>query len=170
MAGYLLGLGDRHMMNIRMKTKAAQLVHSDFGDCFEVAQHRTDFPEKVPFRLSRQLVSALEVAGIGGTFRNSCQMIVSLLRQNIDQIVGLLSVFTYDPLKQWAPGQTKDPQSSDQSPAAVKFMSRIMDKLQGNDFEGSRDLTPETQVDLLIQQATSLSNLCQMFKGWYPWW
>jgi FKBP12-rapamycin complex-associated protein len=168
MAGYLLGLGDRHMMNIMMKTKTAKLVHIDFGDCFEVAQNREAFPEKVPFRLSRQLINALEVAGINGTFRSSCQMIASLLRQNIDQIIGLLSVFTYDPLKQWSSGAVMG--SSEQSPEAVRFMGRIIDKLQGNDFEGRMNLTVEMQVDLLIEQATAGRNLCQMFKGWYAWW
>lgn len=38
-----------------------RVVHIDFGDCFEVAMQRDKFPEKVPFRLTRMLVSAMEV-------------------------------------------------------------------------------------------------------------
>jgi FKBP12-rapamycin complex-associated protein len=34
------------------------------GDCFEVAMHREKFPEKIPFRLTRMLVAAMEVSGI----------------------------------------------------------------------------------------------------------
>jgi FKBP12-rapamycin complex-associated protein len=38
-----------------------QVVHIDFGDCFEVAMERSKYPEKVPFRLTRMLVNAMEV-------------------------------------------------------------------------------------------------------------
>ncbi|MFN9907731.1 MAG: hypothetical protein ACK56F_16660 [bacterium] len=31
------------------------MVHIDFGDCWEVLQKRDEFPEKVPFRLTRML-------------------------------------------------------------------------------------------------------------------
>lgn len=39
-----------------------KVVHIDFGDCFEVAMQRDKFPEKVPFRLTRMLVNAMEVS------------------------------------------------------------------------------------------------------------
>jgi FKBP12-rapamycin complex-associated protein len=168
MAGYLLGLGDRHMMNIMMKTRTAKLVHIDFGDCFEVAQNRSLFPEKVPFRLSRQLTNALEVAGIRGTFRIASQNIVSLLRQNADHIVGILSVFTYDPIRQLALDEKLEVGESEQS--GPEIMGRIADKLNGDDIHEMKGLSVEAQVDLLIEQATSATNLCQMFKGWYAWW
>jgi FKBP12-rapamycin complex-associated protein len=167
MAGYLLGLGDRHMMNIMMDTRSGRLVHIDFGDCFEVAINRSQFPERVPFRLSRQLVLALELAGIRGTFRSACQMVLRLVRANMDQVLGLLSMFTYDPLHQWGAAEVSD---SEKSPEAKKFVRRIRDKLTGNDFQGSKDLSVEAQVDRLIDDATDPANLCQMFKGWYPWW
>ena len=48
------------------------MVHIDFGDCFEVAMKRNKFPEKVPFRLTRMLVKAMEAAGIDGHFRHTC--------------------------------------------------------------------------------------------------
>ncbi len=47
-------------------------MHIDFGDCFEVAMKRNKFPEKVPFRLTRMLVNAMEAAGINGHFRHTC--------------------------------------------------------------------------------------------------
>jgi FKBP12-rapamycin complex-associated protein len=166
MAGYILGLGDRHMCNIMMKQKTGKLVHIDFGDCFEVAQHRQRFPEKVPFRLTRLLINTLEVSGIKGTFRSSCQNLMVLLRQNSAQIVGLLSVFVDDPLRQWYVGEAKKSEETE----AVTILNRIKDKLNGNDFDGIRELNVEKQVDMLIEQATAPENLCKMFKGWYPWW
>jgi FKBP12-rapamycin complex-associated protein len=60
-AGYILGLGDRHPSNIMVDRATGHVVHIDFGDCFEVASLRDKFPEKVPFRLTRMLVNAMEV-------------------------------------------------------------------------------------------------------------
>lgn len=50
MAGYVLGLGDRHPSNLMVMRSSGQVVHIDFGDCFEVAALRDRFPEKIPFR------------------------------------------------------------------------------------------------------------------------
>ena len=61
MTGYVLGLGDRHPSNIMMERNSGKIIHIDFGDCFELAIQRDKFPEKVPFRLTRMLVNAMEV-------------------------------------------------------------------------------------------------------------
>ena len=57
MVGYVLGLGDRHPSNLMLDRKSGKVLHIDFGDCFEVAMQREKFPERVPFRLTRMLVS-----------------------------------------------------------------------------------------------------------------
>ena len=80
--GYILGLGDRHPSNLMMDRKTGKIIHIDFGDCFEVAMKRDKFPEKVPFRLTRMLIKALEVSGIEGTFRITCETVMKLLRDN----------------------------------------------------------------------------------------
>lgn len=67
--GYLLGLGDRHPSNLMLDRYSGKLLHIDFGDCFEASMHREKFPEKVPFRLTRMMVKAMEVSGIEGNFR-----------------------------------------------------------------------------------------------------
>lgn len=59
--GYVLGLGDRHPSNLMLQRHTCKILHIDFGDCFEVAMHRDKFPEKIPFRLTRMLVMAMEV-------------------------------------------------------------------------------------------------------------
>lgn len=61
MVGHILGLGDRHPSNIMVDRNSGQVIHIDFGDCFEVAMHREKFPEKIPFRLTRMLTNAMEV-------------------------------------------------------------------------------------------------------------
>ena len=98
MAGYILGLGDRHPSNIMMEEKSGKIFHIDFGDCFEVAQKRRKFPEKVPFRLTRMLIQALEISGIEGIFRITCENVMRVLRNNKDSLVGILTTFIHDPL------------------------------------------------------------------------
>lgn len=61
MVGYILGLGDRHPSNLMLDRMSGKILHIDFGDCFEVAMTREKFPEKIPFRLTRMLINAMEV-------------------------------------------------------------------------------------------------------------
>lgn len=199
MAGYILGLGDRHLSNIMIKKRSAKLVHIDFGDCFEVAQHRDKFPEKVPFRLSRILQNALELSSPKGTFLTCCQNIMAMFRENRHQIIGLLEVFIYDPLLQWLeqPSNVSGPASNttgerskvdgseddlefdngeggeailDESSSPMKILDRIKRKLKGAEITEGKILPVNDQVDYLINEATSTKNLCQMFRGWFPFW
>lgn len=53
---------------------------------------------------------------------------------------------------------------------AACVLKRINDKLTGNDFKRYKALDVPTQVDKLIQQATSVENLCQHYIGWCSFW
>jgi serine/threonine-protein kinase mTOR len=101
MVGYILGLGDRHPNNLLLNRNSGQIIHIDFGDCFEQAKLRSVHPEKVPFRLTRMLVSAMEVCGHLGTFRITSENVMRVLRSNSDSIVAVLEAFVYDPLLSW---------------------------------------------------------------------
>ncbi|KAJ5072006.1 serine/threonine-protein kinase mtor [Anaeramoeba ignava] len=101
MVGYILGLGDRHPSNIMMSKFSGKIIHIDFGDCFEVAIHRQIFPERIPFRLTRMLVNAMEVSGIEGTFKSTCKSLLDILRTNKDSLMAMLEAFVYDPLFSW---------------------------------------------------------------------
>jgi FKBP12-rapamycin complex-associated protein len=168
-AGYILGLGDRHLSNIMMKQRTAKLVHIDFGDCFEVAINREKFPEKVPFRLTRMLRSALEVSGIEGTFRMCCENAMQLIHDNREQIKGLLEVFVDDPLLQWIAAADQADDKGDQR-QSKKIIDRIDSKLTGEDFEPGKKYSAPDQVRRLIDAATRIESLCLMFRGWLPWW
>ncbi len=78
-----------------------KVVHIDFGDCFEVAMKREKFPEKVPFRLTRMLVKAMEACGIEGNFRSTCEMVMKVVRDNKESLLAVLEAFVYDPLINW---------------------------------------------------------------------
>lgn len=180
MAGYILGLGDRHPSNVMLDRHSSKILHIDFGDCFEVctpwrageaataltsgaayrpphvprtapprrpwpsrrlhpplrppaqvAVHRDKFPEKIPFRLTRMLVAAMEVravrlgdgecegssagastpptphpsgrqvSGVEGSFRSTCVAAMGVLRRNKDSVMAMLEAFVHDPLINW---------------------------------------------------------------------
>lgn len=84
--------------------------------------HRDKYPEKIPFRLTRMLVNAMEVAGIDGTFRATCENVMRVLRGNKESLMAVLEAFVYDPLINWRllapttaspPGGAKPRDSSD---------------------------------------------------------
>ncbi|OJT05171.1 Phosphatidylinositol 3-kinase tor1 [Trametes pubescens] len=101
MVGHILGLGDRHPSNIMLERHSAKVVHIDFGDCFEVAMHREVYPEKIPFRLTRMLTHAMEVSGIEGSFRITCEISMKVLRDNKESLMAVLEALVYDPLINW---------------------------------------------------------------------
>lgn len=101
MVGYILGLGDRHPSNLMLDKVSGRILHIDFGDCFEVAMNRDKYPEKVPFRLTRMLIRAMEVSGIEGSYRSTCERTMSVLRGSRDSLVTMLEAFVYDPLISW---------------------------------------------------------------------
>ena len=101
MVGYILGLGDRHPSNLMLDRLSGKILHIDFGDCFEVAMTREKFPEKIPFRLTRMLINAMEVTGIEGTYRSTCESVMSVLHRNKDSVMAVLEAFVYDPLLNW---------------------------------------------------------------------
>lgn len=101
MVGYILGLGDRHPSNIMLDRVTGKILHIDFGDCFEVAVTREKFPEKIPFRLTRMLINAMEVTGIEGTYRRTCESVMTVLHRNKDSLMAVLEAFVHDPLLNW---------------------------------------------------------------------
>lgn len=43
--------------------------------------HREKFPERIPFRLTRMLINAMEVSGIEGNYRSTCESVMTVLRE-----------------------------------------------------------------------------------------
>ncbi|KAI9225912.1 MAG: phosphatidylinositol kinase Tor2 [Piptocephalis tieghemiana] len=101
MVGYVLGLGDRHPSNLMLDRHSGRIIHIDFGDCFEVAIQREKYPEKIPFRLTRMLVKAMEVSGVEGNYRTTCENVMRVLRENKESVMAVLEAFVHDPLINW---------------------------------------------------------------------
>lgn len=81
-----------------LERSTGKIVHIDFGDCFEIAMRREKFPEKIPFRLTRMLTKAMEVSGIEGNFRTTCENTMKVMRENKESLLAIMEAFVYDPL------------------------------------------------------------------------
>lgn len=138
MVGYILGLGDRHPSNLMLDQLSGRVLHIDFGDCFEVAMNREKYPEKIPFRLTRMLVKAMEVAGIEGSYRSTCERTMSVLRRNRDSLVATLEAFVYDPLISWRLVGLSESENTNQRPSPTTV------GVNGNPFASGtvRETTP----------------------------
>ncbi|KAK8706593.1 hypothetical protein V6N13_050151 [Hibiscus sabdariffa] len=143
---------------------------------------------QVPFRLTRMLVKAMEVGGIEGNFRLTCENVMQVLRSNRDSVMAMME----------AVNQVGDANEV-LNERAVVVMARMSNKLTGRDFsscssiptttssniqhavdhstlisgdnrEVEHGLSVKLQVQKLIIQATSPENLCQNYVGWCPFW
>lgn len=99
--GWMIGLGDRHLSNILIDSKTAELIHIDFGYVFE-ASKLLPTPELMPFRLTRDIIDGMGVDGVEGVFRTCCGVTMQLLRENKDLLLMVFQVFLHDPLFDWS--------------------------------------------------------------------
>ncbi|CAE8642170.1 unnamed protein product, partial [Polarella glacialis] len=181
MVGYVVGLGDRHTNNILFDKLTGEIVHIDFGYTFE-AGTALSIPERVPFRLTRDMVAGLGCLGTCGLFRRCCETAMEVLRSSAPLVLGVTDVFVHDPLYSWALNgnkakQQSDPQQSAQShrtsPAAdgnemaKRALMTVKGKLLGE--SGSAALGVPAHVGQVIHEAMDISNLCRMFGGWSQW-
>ncbi|KAI0989132.1 hypothetical protein GJ496_004795 [Pomphorhynchus laevis] len=142
MVGYIIGLGDRHPSNLMIDRFSGKVIHIDFGDCFEVAMKRKRFPETIPFRLTRMLINAMEVTGEQGIFRQTCQIVMALMRRNRESLIAVLEAFVYDPLASWRLNVT------DTSETYSETEGDVIDDLayQSNDVNNERPFAASISI------------------------
>jgi len=172
MVGHIIGLGDRHPSNILLEKTTGKVFHTDFGDCFEVAMLREKFPEKVPFRLTRMLTHAMEVSGIQGSFKNTCEISMRVLRDNKESLMAVLEAFVYDPLINWRLMQpevdnrrdlTTDLNRSEQLARAVAYPQGPTRKLKAdeNDIFNETLGDPGAKQEVRNERALAVYNRVQ---------
>ncbi|XP_078431049.1 serine/Threonine-kinase ATM-like protein isoform X2 [Wolffia australiana] len=184
MVGYIVGLGDRHSMNILIDQSTAEVVHIDLGVAFEQGL-MLKTPERVPFRLTRDIVDGMGVTGVEGVFRRCCEETLSVMRTNKEALLTIVEVFIHDPLYKWALSPLKalrrqeeseeDTESSledsqdgwEGNKDAARALFRVKQKLDG--YEDAEMRSVQGQVQQLIQDAIDTERLCQMFPGWGAW-
>lgn len=177
MVGHILGLGDRHLNNILIDRKTCEPIHIDLGVAFDQGK-LLPVPERVPFRLTRDMVDGLGCTGVEGSFRKGSEHVFRVLRGNSEKIVGILNVLRYDPLYSWAISpvrkkrlQTEESIKSKMSNGieadgsdAVRALKSVENKL------AAHGLSVEATVQELIIEATDVENLAVIYMGWAPFY
>ena len=167
MVGYCIGLGDRHPSNIMVQKETGKVIHIDFGDSFEVAMTRKKYPEKVPFRLTRMIVNALDSGTVEGIFRKTCEDVMFILRESRASLVALLEIFVHEPL---------DELNENNRTSQTNITDRVGQKLLGKDTrlrnyeEGQEGMDVEAHVDALICEASDPRNYVLHYSGWCVFW
>ena len=171
MVGFVIGLGDRHGENILFDSVTGDTVHVDFNCLFNKGEY-FQTPEKVPFRLTHNMVHAMGVTGVEGTFRKTCEATMQAMKNEQGALTSVLRTFVYDPLIEWSSNRKKATKTGEvKNDEGVRVMTAIEGRLKGKAVTKQKGLPlqVEGQVDQLIQEATSNENLCQMYIGWAPY-
>ncbi len=58
-------------------------------------------PERVPFRLTADMVDGFGISGTQGVFQRCAEETLRVLRDGSETILTVLEVFKYDPLHSW---------------------------------------------------------------------
>ncbi|KDQ61410.1 hypothetical protein JAAARDRAFT_509432 [Jaapia argillacea MUCL 33604] len=179
--GHVLGLGDRHTSNILMDNNTGEVVHIDLGIAFDQGK-LLPVPERVPFRMTADMVDGMGTAGTQGVFQRCAEETLRVLRVGSEVIMTVLEVFKYDPLHSWTASEFKvkrvqgeaahldttgiprigiDMSSGSADEAADRALSSVSRKLD-------KSLSVEYTVNELIAEATDPANLATIFIGWGP--
>ena len=168
MVGTILGLGDRHGENILFEEGNGGTFHVDFNCLFDKGLTFSK-PEKVPFRLTHNMIDAMGIYGYEGPFRKSSELTLKLLRQHEDTLMTILEAFVYDPTLDLLAKKDKKPRKEGSftvPQTAQGVLDTIQRKVRGLLAGESVPLGVEGQVDELIKQATSHLFLAGMYIGW----
>ena len=151
----------------------------------------------MPFRLTRNVIDGMGPIGIEGSFTKAAEATLSVLKENSNGLLTILSAIVSDPLYKWTSSSKRknrrgamehgDVEILDESlpdqgynsiehdgdenrnEVAAHAISRIHDKLLGyEDGTSGEQQSVESQVQLLTNAAQDPDNLCAMFVGWAP--
>lgn len=118
--GHILGLGDRHVSNILLDNHSGEVVHIDLGIAFDQVRDIVEdnafylyrlvcpvqgkllgVPERVPFRMTADIVDGMGPSGTAGVFQRCAEETLRVLRDESEVIMTVLEVFNHDPLHSW---------------------------------------------------------------------
>ncbi|KAI1176429.1 phosphatidylinositol 3 [Nemania sp. FL0916] len=165
MVGTILGLGDRHGENVLLEEGNGGVFHVDFNCLFDKGLTFAQ-PERVPFRLTHNMVAAMGIYGYEGPFRKCSELTLSILRQQEETLMTILESFIYDPTLDLQKDKRRKQEVVRLNPQSV--VRSIKRKVQGLLPDESIPLGVEGQVDELIKQAVDPKNLSAMYIGWCP--
>lgn len=163
--GNALGLGDRHGENISIETGSGGVFHVDFNCLFEKGL-TFDKPERVPFRLTHNMVHAFGAYECEGPFRMAAEITQRTLKQHEETLMTIMEAFLYDPTTDFGLEKRRRVPGVPDTPAEVldSVRRKFNCLLKGETVP----LSVEGYVDALIRAATDPRNLANMYVGWCP--
>ncbi|KAG1739997.1 hypothetical protein EDB19DRAFT_1709685 [Suillus lakei] len=185
--GHILGLGDRHVQNILIDNGSGEVVHIDLGIAFDQGK-LLRIPERVPFRMTRDMVDGMGKCGTQGVFQRCAEETLRVLRDRSDVILTVLEVFKHDPLHSWTASELKIKKVQDNTAEPTARVARDVSRfgvialdLQSGSADEAADralagvarkldkaLSVEYTVNELIAEATDIVNLATIYQGWSP--
>ncbi|PHH51422.1 Protein kinase rad3 [Ceratocystis fimbriata CBS 114723] len=166
MVGTILGLGDRHGENILLEEGNGGVFHVDFNCLFDKGLTFST-PERVPFRLTHNMVAAMGIYGYEGPFRQCSELTLATLRAQKETLLTIIEAFIYDPtidlLKDKGRRARPDGRVRMNPQSAHEGVKRRLLGFLPNELI---PLGVEGQVDELIKQAVNPKNLAAMYIGW----
>lgn len=143
--GLLIGLGDRHLMNILIRENTGELIHIDFDMIFKKAKY-LPVAEKIDFRMTNSFVMALGILSYYGMFKVYFEQTIAIFKQEFEKIKRMMDVFVKDPL-------------SDKSNIITLYQSMNFDEIFK---KNAKELTELTECN------ANVNVLKDMFIGWDP--
>jgi ataxia telangiectasia mutated family protein len=97
---------------------------------FDFSKRALPIPEKVPFRLTRDLVDPILVEGVTSRFKHVAVHALDQFRQNAQVIIGISSLLLHDPISVFGGENYR----SKRNLIAETAISRMSAKLEGRDM------------------------------------
>ncbi|KAJ9091685.1 hypothetical protein QFC19_008976 [Naganishia cerealis] len=161
----------RHFFTDMRNDPIGEILHIDLGIAFDQGED-LGIPERVPFRLTADIIDGLGSFGLEGVYKRCCEQTLRLLREKADLILAVLEVFKHDPLQKWkadfdkvhkmqggaAAKAHKNKMEAHASELATLALDRVRTKLLNT-------TSVEYTVNELIRIATDPANLATIFHG-----
>ncbi|XP_043928554.1 serine-protein kinase ATM isoform X2 [Protopterus annectens] len=142
--GYIVGLGDRHVQNILIDEQTAELIHIDLGVAFEQGKILPT-PERVPFRLTGDIVDGMGITGVEGVFRRCCEKTMDVMRNSQEALLTIVQVLLYDPLFDWTMNPLKAFYLRQRHEEDTELNSTLNATIGGDEQDCNRKNSSDTQ-------------------------
>lgn len=100
-AHWILGVGDRHLLNILMNVKTGKLIGIDFNVVFESGCRVLPIPELIPFRMTPQFVNVMSPFGVTGVIKSAMEHSLRVFKSEKKLLLTCLEVFLREPTIDW---------------------------------------------------------------------
>ena len=145
--GYFIGFGDRHWDNIMLHTNTSEVSHVDFDLIFERGK-KLEVVERVPFRLTRNVIDVFGVLREKCIFKKVCKVVWEAAKVNKQNVLGFLSSFIDDPIfeeKYWKIKENPE-----------HYLNRVSNKISCIDKLLNIEQTISSFIPIYLQVKTNL--------------